>query len=324
MLEQGLDYNDVLLIPKPSKVNSREDVELTFEFKKRDGSIVNRIPVFSAPMDTISKPVLVNLLDSAGAIGILHRSYKNQTARVQDIAHLNKKCKVFGISIGSCKEELDFGIKCWKKYTNLEFICIDVANGYLSHVAEAVKYLADSGVTNIMVGNVVTPEGVRNLYKLGAKYIRIGIGAGTQCLTRDATGIGVPQLTALEWCSADTWADTDLMLISDGGIKGSAEANKSFAFGADAVMIGSMFGKAKELENTTIRGMASREYQQEFYGEVKSVEGKVTQIETQLPFKTIWDEFLYGIKSGCTYLNCNSYKELYLADRILVGRGTLK
>lgn len=324
MLEQGLDYNDVLLIPKPSKVNSRDDVELTFEFKKRDGSIVNRIPVFSAPMDTISKPVLVNLLDSAGAIGILHRSYKNQTARVQDIAHLNKKCKVFGISIGSCKEELDFGIKAWNKYLNLEFVCIDVANGYLSHVVEAVKYLADNGVKNIMVGNVVTPEGVLNLYKAGAKYIRIGIGSGAQCLTRDATGIGVPQLTALEWCSNNTWAENDLMLISDGGVKGSAQAVKSFAFGADAVMIGSMFGSAKELENTFIHGMASREYQQTFYGEVKSVEGKVTVIETQVPFKDIWDEFLYGIRSACTYTNCDSYKQLYMTDKILVGKGSLK
>jgi len=103
----------------------------------------------------------------------------------------------------------------------------------------------------VIVGNCVTYEMTLELLETGAKGILIGIGPGAACTTRGVLGIGVPQVTA----TIDAAAARDyyfkrtqryIPIITDGGMRTAGDICKAFACGADAVMVGSMFARAKE------------------------------------------------------------------------------
>lgn len=310
------DYDDILLLPKPSKINSREEVNVEFNFLGK-----KRFPIFSAPMKNISTLDMVMLLDHYKCIGILHKFESIQT-RLYFTDYLSKNTEIFGVACGV--DEIDFAIEATKR--GASFICIDLANGYIKALQDTIKTLRDSGVENIMTGNVATADGVYNLFKSGARFVRVGIGSGKVCTTRNITGIGRPQLSALQDCD---WARSNfpekVMIISDGGVANSGNAVKSFAFGADAVMLGSVLAKATELNNKYYYGMASKELQKEFYGHTKSVEGTIIPVTEHIPLAEILSEFIYGIKSACTYLNCSSYKDIVSnSTSVEVSRSAIK
>ncbi len=314
-MNQEYDYDDVLILPKASSVNSRDDVDVSFYFLGR-----KRFPIFSAPMKYVSTKELVELLDKFQCIGVLHK-FGSLDERLLSVDYLAKNADLFGVACGM--DEIDFAIEATKR--GASFICIDMANGYVSSLQDTIKHLRDSEVDNIMTGNVVDYSGISALVSAGARYIRVGIGSGKVCTTRNVTGIGRPQLSAISNCQWIHHDFPDIILISDGGVSNSGNAVKSFAFGADAVMLGSVLAVAEELGNEFYEGMASKELQKEFYGYTKSVEGIRIPVTEHKPLAEILSEFIWGIKSACTYLNCNSYKEITNnAIAIEVSRGAIK
>ncbi len=103
----------------------------------------------------------------------------------------------------------------------------------------------------VIVGNCVTHNMTLELMQTGAKAVLVGIGPGAACTTRGVLGIGVPQVTA----TMDAAAARDfyfrrtnkyVSIITDGGMRTSGDICKAFACGADAVMVGSAFARAKE------------------------------------------------------------------------------
>ncbi len=103
----------------------------------------------------------------------------------------------------------------------------------------------------LIVGNCVTYEASLELMQTGVDALLIGVGPGAACTTREVLGLGVPQVTA----TADAGAARDFYLkqsgryvpiITDGGMTSGGDICKAFAAGADAVMIGSAFARAKE------------------------------------------------------------------------------
>jgi IMP dehydrogenase len=322
-VKQGLDYDDVLIIPKVSDIYSRDNVLLDSPVSV---GYLPKYPVISAPMKGISGYNLVKRMDELNCIGILHR-FDSIENRIEQIKNLTESKINFGVSIGTSGEEeldvLDYAVD-----NGVKLICIDTANGYLRRVASACDYIYKryEGI-NIISGNVVTKEGADLLYESGVKFIRVGIGGGSLCSTRNVTGIGYPQLSAIESVASSKYAD-DFYLISDGGIKNSGNAVKSFAFGADFVMVGGLLANSIEAEHEgKITGMASKAIQEEHHTSIKSVEGLEKDISNQkrIPLEEIINEFLYGIRSACTYLNCKHYNQIqYKAEFISTGRGTLK
>ena len=103
----------------------------------------------------------------------------------------------------------------------------------------------------VIVGNTVTYETSLELMKTGISALLVGIGPGAACTTRGVLGIGVPQVTATADCAAarDFWFKKSgkyVPIITDGGMSGGGDLCKAIASGADAVMIGSAFARAKE------------------------------------------------------------------------------
>ncbi|MBD2081264.1 GuaB3 family IMP dehydrogenase-related protein [Leptolyngbya sp. FACHB-17] len=103
----------------------------------------------------------------------------------------------------------------------------------------------------VILGNCVTYEVTMNLMKAGAAAILVGIGPGAACTSRGVLGVGVPQATAVADCAAardDFKRETGryVPVIADGGLITGGDICKCIACGADAVMIGSPFARAKE------------------------------------------------------------------------------
>jgi len=103
----------------------------------------------------------------------------------------------------------------------------------------------------IIVGNCCTYNAALELMRTGVDGILVGVGPGAACTTREVIGVGVPQVTATLSCAAarETYlkeSDKYVAVITDGGIRTGGDLCKSFAAGADAVMIGSPLAQATE------------------------------------------------------------------------------
>lgn len=103
----------------------------------------------------------------------------------------------------------------------------------------------------IIVGNCVTYTASLELMRTGIDGILVGVGPGAACTTREVLGIGIPQVTATMDCAAARethFKETGkyVAVITDGGIRTGGDLCKAFASGADAVMLGSIFARAKE------------------------------------------------------------------------------
>ena len=317
---EALCFDDILMVPQQSSVMSRHQVNLdmTIGF---DNTIFLSLPVIAAPMDTVCDVEMCITMANAGGIGILHRymSYEDQIAKS---LLLESKNIGFGVAISSnngflnhAKNLYECGTRCF---------LIDTANGHGRYAVNAVKDLRDKyDDIHIMAGNVSTPQGFASLASAGADSIRVGIGGGAACTTRLVSGHGMPTLQSI--IDIEKWrmdfGMSHVSIIADGGIRNSGDMVKSFAAGADAVMIGSMLAGTDEAPGDILtnengqnvkmfRGMASADAQHAATGKVSVSEG----ISTYIPYKGSAVEILKqirgGLGSGCSYSGCFNLHEL--------------
>ena len=319
-IKHGYELSDLLLVPQPSLVNSRDNVNLS----RSIGTFSLSIPIIASPMKGIVGTELIKKIGELGGIGILHRFYSDFAERNRDLDYLADYTGKFGVAVGLndnfYKEAIEEGAS---------IICLDVANGYLDSVVRATEEIANyiqkrnlPYTCLVMSGAVATYAGTKLLVAAGANLIRVGIGSGGLCTTRSNTGIGVPQASAIKDCSY-----ADVSIVADGGIMTSGDAVKALALGADFLMIGSLFAKTYESDHDgEIKGMASREFQEQFYGEVKkSVEGVQKNVIKDISLENLIKEFIWNMKSGFTY--CNAINIDYLhrnAEFIVCGTNSIR
>jgi len=128
----------------------------------------------------------------------------------------------------------------------VDVLVVDTAHGHSKNVLDRVRLIkADYPDMQVIGGNIATGAAALALAKAGADAVKVGIGPGSICTTRIVTGVGVPQLTAIENV-VNALADTDIPVIADGGIRFSGDLSKAIAAGAHSVMMGSMFAGTEE------------------------------------------------------------------------------
>ena len=128
----------------------------------------------------------------------------------------------------------------------VDVLVVDTAHGHTKSVLDRVKQIkADHPDVPLIAGNIVTGEAAHALVGAGADAVKVGIGPGSICTTRVIAGVGVPQITAVAEVSS-ALTDTDVPVISDGGIRYSGDIAKAIAAGAHCVMIGSLFAGTEE------------------------------------------------------------------------------
>ena len=308
---EGLEFDDVLITPQPSSVRSRDDVDISVEFT----GFTLKFPLIASPMVGVVDGKFAKQLSDLGGIAILHRFYKDKGAFYTDIEENLTFLDNYGIS-------LKVGDKSYEEYlcndVNPRIILVDTANGYLSSVAEYCEEVKNYIVKHslpilLMSGNVVTRDGCINLSNAGCDIVRVGIGGGSPCSTRNKTGIGVPAITAIQNC-ADSfyYRDKDLKIVIDGGVRSSGDFVKAVVAGADFAMAGKLFAETFEAPNDgVLYGMASRTNMENVNMPIKSVEGFDIKIEKQHHLADFVNEFGYGIKSAGTYLNARNLREIY-------------
>ncbi len=128
----------------------------------------------------------------------------------------------------------------------VDVIVVDTAHGHSKGVIETVKRIKSRwDDCQVVAGNIATVEAARALVDAGADAVKVGIGPGSICTTRIVAGVGVPQISAVANV-AESLRDTDVTVISDGGIRFSGDIAKAIAAGAHAVMIGGLFAGTEE------------------------------------------------------------------------------
>ena len=132
------------------------------------------------------------------------------------------------------------------KAEGVDAVVLDSAHGHSKGVIDLLKKVkATYPELDVVVGNVATEEGARDLVKAGADGVKVGIGPGSICTTRIVAGVGVPQLSAI-YNASQALKGTDVTLIADGGLRYSGDVVKALAAGGDCVMCGSMFAGTEE------------------------------------------------------------------------------
>lgn len=312
MTNQAITFDDVLLIPAYNHHESRRVVDIST--KDRLGKLALDLPVMSSNMDTITESSMANFMHSKGGVGVLHR-FMSIEENIKEF----KLCqgKPF-VSVGCTDAELQRAEAL--KDAGADFFCVDVAHAHAKYVGKTLKNLRKLlGSRCIMAGNVATYAGADYLASCGADIIKAGIGGGSVCSTRIKTGFGVPMLTCIQDC-----ARADRSIVADGGIRSSGDIVKALAFGADFVMIGGMLagtaptpGKVhvneQGIQVKQYRGMASREAQEEFLGQMhewKTAEGVSTEVAFHDDQDAIIADIIGGLRSGLTYAGSDSISEL--------------
>ena len=225
-------FDDVMLVPRYSTVGSRLEPDVQTKL----GSTTLEVPIISSPMDTVTGHEMALTLGKRGAMGIVHR-FMSPTEQVGEIKHLvdynNMNVEdcyapvVTAVGIGK-KEKQRFRTIYSEFKKDIDWVAIDVANGYSSIMSEMIDWVKNEthGEIPLLVGNVATGEGFVFLANSGADAIRVGIGGGSICKTRIMTGVGVPTLASVVDCYKAKIADSNLSnvsIIADGVIRYPAD-----------------------------------------------------------------------------------------------------
>ena len=322
--ELKLDFKDVLILPKRSTLESRNQVNLerTFNFINSKKTWTG-VPIIVSNMDTTGTFEMAQALFKHKVITCIHKHY-NINEWADFLKHLNDDdFNYFSVSTGITDQDTDMLNNILALDNRIKFVCIDVANGYTERfikcVANTRKLYPD---INLIAGNITTPEMVEELVLSGADIVKAGIGGGSVCTTRIKTGVGCPQLSTIIECS-DAAHGLKGCLLSDGGCTNSGDISKAFGGGADFVMLGGMFsghdesgGEMIEKDGKKLKkfyGMSSTDAMIKYRGEVakyRASEGKSVLIPYRGPVENTILDLLGGIRSTCTYVGAEKLKEL--------------
>jgi len=213
----------------------------------------------------------------------------------------------------------------------VDVLVVDTAHGHSRGVLLTIDMLKKSFPnTELIAGNVATPEACQELIDAGVDGVKVGIGPGSICTTRIVAGTGVPQLTAVMEC-AEVCAKHSIPLIADGGIKQTGDIAKAIGAGADSVMLGNMLAGTDESPGDTIiyegrsykvyramgslsamRGGRGDRYFQEGERDLKKLvpEG----IEGRIPYRGKLSDVVYqmigGLRAAMGYCGAGTIEEL--------------
>lgn len=215
----------------------------------------------------------------------------------------------------------------------VDVLFVDTAHGHSQKVIDQVAWIKNYNSTvQVVGGNIATGDAAKALVDAGADAVKVGIGPGSICTTRVVTGVGLPQITAIDNV-AEALKNTSVKLIADGGIRFSGDISKALAAGADCIMIGSLFAGTDEAPGEielhqgrsykTYRGMGSlaamaqyngssdRYFQDPLAGANKLVpEGIEGRVAYKGGMRNVLTQLIGGLRSAMGYTGCDSISKL--------------
>ena len=334
IFQEGITFDDVLLMPAYSEVLPRE-VSLKGRFSR---NIELDVPFASAAMDTVTEAAMAIAMAREGGIGVIH---KNMSAEAQaaQVAKVKAEGLKVAAGVGITADALERVAALVA--AGVDAVVLDSAHGHSKGVIDALKAIkAAFPQLDVVVGNIATADAARDLIAAGADGLKVGIGPGSICTTRIVAGVGVPQLTAIADV-AEVAADT-VPVIADGGLRYSGDVVKALAAGAHCVMCGSMFagtdeapGEVVEVDGVKMKGYrgmgsidamqagsADRYFQK---GAKKLVpEGVVARVAYKGPVADVLYQLLGGLRSGMGYCGAAYLDALHKARFVKISPATVK
>ncbi|MFT4675802.1 MAG: GMP reductase [Reinekea sp.] len=319
-----LGFKDVMIRPKRSTLKSRSQVSLerTFTFLNSKKTWTG-VPIIAANMDTVGTFAAALVLAEYRMLTAVHKHYSVEQWRdfLKDVdpavlPHIM-------VSTGTSDADLVKLRAILALHGGLEFLCIDVANGYSEHFVTFLRRVrAEYADLTIVAGNVVTGEMTEELLLSGADIVKAGIGPGSVCTTRVKTGVGYPQVSAVIECS-DAAHGLNGHVISDGGCTCPGDVSKAFGAGADFVMLGGLLAGHDESGGDLVEengrqyrlfyGMSSDTAMDKYHGGVanyRASEGKTVRIPYRGPLALTLLDIQGGVRSTCTYVGAAALREL--------------
>lgn len=344
---EALTFDDVLLLPNYTDFR-RQEVDLTTVLHKK---LVLPLPLLSSPMDTVTEKDMAVAMALSGGLGVIHRNLP--VSGQADLVRSVKSHKVVTHEIGApaidsaghllVAAAVGPGTDLKDRVSALieagtDLVVIDSAHGYSKFIVDSVRFVRKTHPEAVvMAGNVATYDGAKALISAGAHILRVGMGPGSICTTRIITGMGVPQLSAISAVVRAT-NGTAVTVIADGGIRQIGDMAKAFAFGANAVMMGSMLARYKEAPGEvrdiagkkykTYRGMGSvaamKKGGAERYGQSVKSDGKsliAEGVEALVEYKGSVDDFLFqaagSLRSSFYYLGSKNLQQFFETSRVI-------
>ena len=311
------DYDNILLLPRKCRVESRSECDPSVEFGGRRFAL----PVVPANMKTVLDEPIAQWLAANDHFYVMHRFEIDNVA----FAKRMRERGLF-VSISSGVKPADYQVIDHLALEGIgaDYITIDIAHGHAESVRRMIAHIKEKMPRAFVIaGNVATPEAVIDLENWGADATTVGVGPGKVCITKLKTGFGTGgwQLSALKWCARVATKP----IIADGGIRHHGDIAKSVRFGASMVMIGSLFAGHEESPGRTVEvdGQLFKEYYgsaSDFNkGEYKHVEGKRILEPVKGKLADTLREMREDVQSSISYGGGTKLADLRRVNYVVLG-----
>ncbi len=312
------DYDNILLLPRKCRVESRSQCDPSTEF----GGRRFRLPVVPANMKTVVDAPVCHWLAANGYFYVMHRF----DVDVVTFARQMRDADLFiSISLGVKADDMALIDQLAAEGTGADYVTIDIAHGHADSVQRMIAHIKHKlPQAFVIAGNIGTPEAVIDVEAWGADATKVGIGPGKVCITRMKTGFGTGgwQLSALKWCARVATKP----IIADGGIREHGDIAKSVRFGASMVMIGSMLAGHAESPGQTVEvdGQLFKEYYgsaSEFNkGAQRNIEGKRILEPLKGRLADTLREMEDDLQSSISYAGGTQLADIRKVNYILLGQ----
>ena len=275
-----MDFDDVLIKPRYSTIESRKDVNI---YRELGNTTV--LPIIASNMDSIGTLTMAFALEKHKAMVSLHKGLGRE--------YLSRCFTTVGID--------DYVPKS-------AWICIDTANGHTQKFLDYIGRVREANPSAIiMAGNVGNPDICYRVWKAGANIVKIGLGSGLACTTREMTGVGYPQLQLIQDC----YGSTSLDICSDGGVRTPGDICKALAAGATYVMLGGLLAGHNECDGPFFGGAS--EVAMKKHGKLapyRAAEGVVVGVEYKGAVTDTIKKIEGGLRSCMSYIGARTLDEI--------------
>ncbi len=314
---ESLALDDVLLMPKHSKIKSRSEVSLKIDLGK---GFKFDSPFIPANMRDIAGMEMARLFYENKSLFFFHRfgSLSEELEWLKEVKSWDQGTRYVGFSVGV--QDADYGRVDELISNGAEIICVDIAHANSEAGVAMTKHIAKTYPNILLIsGNVAEEQGAENLWRAGADVVKIGIGSGSICTTRINTGNGVPTITALDFALKARRAiqgdlKRKLSFIADGGIRHPGDAAKCLCF-ADMIMAGNMFAATEEANGKTIEinEKKYKSYSGSSTHKDRNKEGVESLKEWRGPAQSVIDKLSDGVRSCCSYQGVFNTQDLKIS-----------
>ena len=265
-MNKALHYKDICLLPQYSNLKTRKDADVSVDFL----GFKFKLPIIPSNMVCVIDEKRAEWMSENNYFYIMHRfGFDNYefVKKSQGWANVS-------ISVGVQESDRQSLLKMKNDKVYPDFITIDIAHGDSILMKEMIEFIKELNFpSKIIAGNVCCIDGYRNLMHWGADAVKVGIGGGSACSTKNKTGFTIPMYSCVkEICNSSCY---EIPIIADGGIREHADIVKAIHAGASMVMAGGLFSRlidspAEIVDGHKVYFGSASQYNK---GEYRNVEG---------------------------------------------------